>query len=576
MSRYYVGLACTGHDNALAVVDPGGRAVFAEAIERRLQSKRALGCLAENQESIEQVLDRYCDGATEIVVARTWSTEADACLARAERQYAMLLRVLKTSAGQNDAIIEELADLQYILAFVRRGIRDAGAVVEELCRGKCRVEHRAFDHHLTHAATACFTGPKEEATCAVVDGFGENGNTSFYSYQDGRLDQLRGRGRPSGEVAGLGLFYALICKLCGFDPWRGEEWKVMGLAAYGQRDDEVYELMTQCLSVTGLEFRSPPTRPAAVNRLRSFARKRGAAPLTVANLACTGQLFFADMMASLLANGHAAGRSDNLVLGGGCALNSSFNGQILSRTPFSHLHVFAAPADDGNALGAALLAYHEDHPGERFVPRQSPFLGSIMSDGVLANLRRYQGGLRVFCAGGLVHKRTAELLANGKIVAWVQDRAEFGPRALGNRSLLADPRAPGMKARLNDTVKFREEFRPFAPSILHEYGPRYFVDYQESPYMERTLAFREEVKARVPAVVHFDGTGRLQTVKREWNPRYHDLIQEFHELTGEPLVLNTSFNVMGKPIVHSVEDAVAVLMTSGIDALVIGEIVLEK
>jgi carbamoyltransferase len=173
-------------------------------------------------------------------------------------------------------------------------------------------------------------------------------------------------------------------------------------------------------------------------------------------------------------------------------------------------------------------------------------------------------------------RKAAELLAKGRIVGWVQGRAEFGPRALGNRSILADPRSLDVRYRLNATVKFREEFRPFAPAILHEHGDRYFERYQESPYMERTLAFRREVIGTVPAVVHVDGTGRLQTVKREWNPRFHALVSAFHEITGVPLVLNTSYNVMGKPIAHSVEDVLAVFHTSGLDAVFIGDVCLEK
>jgi carbamoyltransferase len=189
----------------------------------------------------------------------------------------------------------------------------------------------------------------------------------------------------------------------------------------------------------------------------------------------------------------------------------------------------------------------------------------------VARLARFAGGLTIRHLPNAIAEETARLLADGKLIGWVQGRAEFGPRALGNRSILADPRDPGMKAHINERVKFREDYRPFAPSILHEHGPEYFEDYRESPYMERALRFRPEAAARVPAVVHADGSGRLQTVKPAWNPRFHQLISAFHQLTGVPLLLNTSFNVMGKPIVHSVEDAVAVLMTTGLDALVIDD-----
>jgi carbamoyltransferase len=175
-----------------------------------------------------------------------------------------------------------------------------------------------------------------------------------------------------------------------------------------------------------------------------------------------------------------------------------------------------------------------------------------------------------------VHQEAARLLAEGKLVGWVQGSAEFGPRALGNRSILADPRPPDMKDKINSLVKFREEFRPFAPSILDEFGEEYFENYQVSPYMERTLKFKESAKKKVPAIVHVNATGRLQSVRREWNPRYYDLIKSFFELTGVPMLLNTSFNIMGKPIIHSVEDAIGLFYTTGLDALILEDYLIEK
>jgi carbamoyltransferase len=296
-----------------------------------------------------------------------------------------------------------------------------------------------------------------------------------------------------------------------------------------------------------------------------------------ADLALAGQRVFEEAVEQLLCNLHARGMSDNLVLTGGCALNSSCNGKLLERTPFQSLYVFCAPGDDGNAMGAALLAFRRDHPDWRPVPGvRSPYLGSRIPPAALARLRELGRVPAIPLTPDEVARRTAELLAEGRLVGWCQGAAEFGPRALGNRSILADPRSAEVKNRLNERVKFREEFRPFAPSILHEFGPDYFENYQESPYMERTLRFRKEVVGRVPGVVHVDGTGRLQTVKREWNAAFHDLIREFHRLTGVPILLNTSFNVMGKPIVHSLEDAVAVFFTSGLDALVVEDLIIIK
>ncbi|TAL49279.1 MAG: carbamoyltransferase, partial [Methylovulum sp.] len=228
-------------------------------------------------------------------------------------------------------------------------------------------------------------------------------------------------------------------------------------------------------------------------------------------------------------------------------------------------------------IGAALLGFYEDHADkQRPVAFQSPYLGSGIAADKLDALKKYGPKSRMLESGENISVIAASYLAEGKIIGWMQGRAEFGPRALGNRSILADPRSEIIKDRINAEVKFREAFRPFAPSILHEHGADYFENYQESPYMERTLRFRPAVLDKVPGVVHVDGTGRLQTVKRSWNNAFYELIDAFYRLTGIPLVLNTSFNVMGKPIIHTVEDALAVFYTSGLDVLIIEDIVIEK
>jgi carbamoyltransferase len=271
------------------------------------------------------------------------------------------------------------------------------------------------------------------------------------------------------------------------------------------------------------------------------------------------------------------GISDNLVLSGGCALNSCYNGRIVNRTGFTRLHVPSAPADDGNALGAAFLAYHRDHPRARPPARAAtPYLGSRISSRPLDSLLRLGRLASTRHCPGTVHQVAASLLADGKVVGWIQGRAEFGPRALGNRSILADPRPSDVRERINAIVKFREPFRPFAPAILDEYGPDWFEDYQVSPYMERTLVWRACAQSRVPGVVHVDRTGRLQSVRRVWNERFYDLIRAFHARTGVPILLNTSFNVVGKPIVHTLEDALGIFCTTAMDALIVEDYVIEK
>jgi carbamoyltransferase len=311
--------------------------------------------------------------------------------------------------------------------------------------------------------------------------------------------------------------------------------------------------------------------------MRRWARPIGAGAMAAADLAFTTQYFYSEVMDALLSSFHAMGVSENLVLVGGCALNSSYNGQIVGRTGFKRLHVPSAPADDGNALGAALLAYRRDHPGEKpAATLRSPYLGSTISKRTLDNLVAFGGIAGMRYLPDALHEDAARLLADGKILGWIQGRAEFGPRALGNRSILADPRRESMKDAINSRVKFREDFRPFAPSILDEHGDDYFEAYQFSPYMERVLTVKEGARKKVPGIVHVDGTARLHSVRRDSNERFYDLIRAFYDRTGVPMLLNTSLNVMGKPIIHSLEDALGLFYTTGLDALVVEDYMIQK
>jgi carbamoyltransferase len=346
----------------------------------------------------------------------------------------------------------------------------------------------------------------------------------------------------------------------------------MGLAPYGKFNKEVYELLRTFMVVKDCRLialrRAFDITPALKALVKDWP---GDDSLKYADLAFTGQFFFSEILSELLENLYRFGISDNLVLTGGCALNSAYNGKVQELTSFKNLHVPCAPADDGNAVGAALLAYYEDNPGAKEVTGvRSPYLGSRMSSDAVERIRRFNKFNSAVTSENICNA-TAELIAQGKIIGWVQGKAEYGPRSLGNRSILADPRNENIKDIINSRVKFREEFRPFAPSILHEHGHEYFENYSESLYMEKALRFKQECVHKVPGVVHVDGTGRLQTVKKEYNERYYNLISAFKEITGVPIVLNTSFNIMGKPIVHSVEDAVAMFCTTGIDILVIND-----
>ncbi|MGH8643542.1 MAG: carbamoyltransferase family protein [Gammaproteobacteria bacterium] len=583
MKTYYVGLATTLHDPAIAIVSPQGEVLFAEATERYLQSKRAINCEPDPLFRIRELLETYCDPKARFVIARTWSpryarfplwVSIAGAFGFIQAPSLSRFNLDKTSAW---LLLERYRLLHLLLCSVSSRVKAGANLVATLRQtyGNRNVVFYDFEHHLTHAATACYTSPFEQAACLIVDGHGEQGTISFFHYQTPKLRLVRHHRGPES----LGALYMLVTELCGFSSLKGEEWKVMGLAPYGQHDAAIARLLGALAKPVknGIRYASPSRVRQLCRALQPYARVSGTDALSTADLAHTWQAYFCELMDALLAQLHALAPSEDLVLSGGCALNSSYAGTILGRLPFQRLYIPSAPADDGNALGAALLAHRRENPGAPLPAiMASPYLGSEISQQALKRVIGLGHSSKARSLSGCVHLEAAKLLASGKILGWVQGRAEFGPRALGNRSVLADPRDPAMKARLNAQVKFRESFRPFAPAILHEHGPAYFYDYQESPFMERTLRFREEVRDRVPAVVHVDGTGRLQTVKREWNQKFYDLIQAFYRLSGVPLVLNTSFNVMGKPIIHSVEDALGLFYTTGLEALVMGDYLIEK
>ncbi len=572
MRRFYIGLGATIHDSALAIVGPSGEPLFAEATERYIQRKKAYNCPPDDLIRAPELIAEHCGGDAELMVAVTWSQEH---LTRLNLMCGhQLLRKC------NDEATWPMPDPVALLVGLRNSISQASLNLVSSKQIPNGVAVTYFDHHLTHAANAVYTSPFEQCAVAVIDAYGETGSTGFFRYQEGSLTPISTGAQGSGPPASLGFFYSRLCALCGFDPIKGEEWKVMGLAPYGTLSPEIYDLLRPMIRVDDLTLTSACSEADMsdrMRRLKSIGRRPGASPMEAADLAYAGQLVFEEVMTELLNNLYKREISDDLAISGGCALNSAYNGKIIEQTGFKNVHVPAAPGDDGNALGAAFLAYRFDQPEAKLQHEiRSPYLGSRMPEAEVKTALEFGRFGKLTKSSSEASENAAALLAQNKIIGWCQGRAEFGPRALGNRSILADPRSIDMKDRINTQVKFREGFRPFAPSILDEYGPKFFENYQTSPYMERTLRFRPEVREKVPAVVHVDGTGRLQSVRREWNPRYYDLIESFRKRTGIPLILNTSLNVMGRPIVHSLEDALGVLFTSGLDALVVENHVIEK
>lgn len=581
--KYYIGLTSTFHDPAMAIVDDKGEVVFAEATERYLQTKRAMGCPADPIVWSQKIIEKYCDPSAEFHIATSWSKKYVKTINRlnffgflnqnpnSRKNKLMFKKLIKTQLPDHNLV--------WMTKKMLASNIQTGSTFERELRVNFDVKKIAtskFEHHLCHAASGVYASGFEDALCLIIDGMGEKGSISFYTYQNNKLEL---KGMHVGFES-LGFFYAFLTYLCDFDPIEGEEWKVMGLAAYGKMNEKYKESLHSILEIKGtkIKFKSTPDKIDQIfksihndinNGEDSFQKR--------ADLAFTGQFLFSEYVLELINNIAPLTTSKNLVFAGGCALNSSFNGKIIPNTRFENLYVPTAPGDDGTSLGAAYLAFQQDNPTKTLPKRLlSPYLGSEISDKEIKLFIEFSGYEKIKHFPGMVHSETAKLLAEGKLIGWAQGKAEFGPRSLGNRAILADSRSEKMKEAINARVKFREEFRPFAPSILAEYGDDFFENYQESPYMERTLRFKEGVKEKVQAVVHVDGTGRLQTVKKEWNEKYHSLISSFHELTGVPVVLNTSFNVMGKPIIHSFNDALTVFFNSGLDVLVVNDYIIYK
>ena len=442
--------------------------------------------------------------------------------------------------------------------------------------------HKWVDHHLAHAASAYFPSPYDQAAVLVVDGVGEWAATTFFHAQGRQIRRLQTISVPQS----IGFCYSAFTEYMGFEPFDAE-YKVMGLAAYG--DPARYrELFKDILRL------EPHGRYrldlSYFNFQYDYGRGRWYSPrmAEVFGPPCPSSELpdqrFADLAASLQERTeqvifhmadwlHQATGSPNLCLAGGVALNSVANGKLLLRGPFQQIYIQGAANDAGCALGAAMYRACAVHRQPRQEMRHL-YYGPAYSSAEIE--KTLQATHMPYRAVENPAETAACLLAADKIVGWYQGRMEFGPRALGNRSILADPRRADMKDRINEAIKFREPFRPFAPSVLKEASLEYFKDIPDSPFMILVTDVLPEKRPIVPAITHADGTGRLHTVERDVNPCYWQVIHRFGELTGVPMVLNTSFNVRGQPIVNTPTEALATFYTSGLDALVIDHFLVEK
>jgi carbamoyltransferase len=460
--------------------------------------------------------------------------------------------------------------------------------------GSVRAAFHNVEHHRAHMASSFFLSPFDRAACMTIDGFGDFVSAMFGSGSGNRLEVNQWVLFPHS----LGLFYTACTQHIGF-PRYGDEYKVMGLAPYGEpeyleafreivllKDHGKFELDLDYFvhHSRGIEMQwqdgAPELGPVYSEAwVKRFGEpRRDGEPLEARhrNLARSAQALAEEVYFHAL--NHLASSVDGrrLCLAGGCAYNSVANGKIFERTPFREVHIHPAAGDAGTAVGAAYWVWHHKLGRPREFELKHAFWGPDYSD---AEVRRAldAAGLNYRWVGSedeLVSS-TADRLIAGDVVGWFQGRSEWGPRALGNRSIVVDPRRREMKDILNARIKRRESFRPFAPSILEERAGEYFVESHPVPFMLQVYKIRPEKRDEIPAVTHVDGTGRLQTVSSESNPLYHRLIHTFGQRTGTPVILNTSFNE-NEPVVNEPQQAIDCFRRTKMDTLVVGKAFLRK
>jgi len=588
-----LGISCYFHDAAAALLRDGQLVAAAE--EERFTRKK------HDYEFPQHAID-FCLGAGGLR-----SEELD-YVAFFEKPFVKFERLILSSMQTfprshhvfREAMITWLGDKLWIKHLIQRrlGVPPSKILFSE--------------HHLSHAASAFFCSPFEDAAILTVDGVGEWTTASLGIGKGTEMKLLKEIRFPHS----LGLLYSAFTAFLGFEVNEGE-YKVMGMAPFGspRYQDKVYKLI-RLESDGGFELNmdyfsfhystektfngkfetlfGPPRDPKALffTPESGFPSYFGDKPMNYKELGKQNQ-YYADVASSIQAVTeeillkmaqyvYQETGLKRLCMAGGVALNSVANGKILRETPFEEIYIQPAAGDGGGAIGAALYAYHVVLGKPRSFVMEHAFWGEEHGPGEIEKFLNEKGiRYRQFDSEEKLIERIVDELQAGKVVGWFQGRFEWGPRALGNRSILADPRRADMKDTVNVKIKFREPFRPFAPSVLVERAEEYFElpkpsRHYPARFMLYVVDVREEKQSILPAITHVDGTGRLQTVQKEVSPRYYRLIENFGQATGVPVVLNTSFNLKGEPIVNTPHEAFRTFSESGMDILALGECVIEK
>lgn len=484
-------------------------------------------------------------------------------------------------------------------------IQDIRGVFDKTFRegpqNRLRAKIYNVDHHRAHLGSAFFVSPYDSAAVVSIDGFGDFVST-MWGIGEGATMKIKDQ---IYFPHSLGLFYLALTQYLGFLDY-GDEYKVMGLAPYGE-PTEIKELRQIVQLKSGGRFElnldyfihhtegvsmvwdggAPKIGTAYSSELVKLfgpARTPGEPILeSHKNLAASLQLVYEEAFFHLLNHVYAQTQNPNLCLAGGCAMNSVANGKIFDKTDFKNLYVQAAAGDAGGAIGAAYYVWHEKLGNPRSFVMNHAYWGPEFTDNEISSelgarsseLKKGNCGVEKVMDENELCERTARAISEDKVIGWFQGRMEWGPRALGNRSILCDPRRADMKEILNLKIKRRESFRPFAPSILRECVSEWFEMDYDVPFMLQVYQIREGKREKIPAVTHVNGSGRLQTVQKDQNPLYYQLISAFNQITGTPILLNTSFNE-NEPIVCQPSEALDCFLRTKMDVLVLGHYYIER
>lgn len=569
---YILGISCFYHDSSAALLR-NGKIVAAVAEERFSRKKH------DSSFPLQAIM--YCLAAENITIK-----DVDA-IGFYEKPFMKFERMLSQQFETFPWSMKSF--VQAIPSWITEKLK-----VPQLIQKRLKYKGEIFfiEHHLAHAASAFLLSPFEKAAIVTVDGVGE-WTTTTYGYGQGNEIGLH---KEIKFPHSIGLFYSTITAYLGFSV-NNAEYKVMGLSAYGVMDKEKNEYYTKLKRVIDIKedgsfeldmeyfaYQYGTRMPS--EKLCSLlggpvSKREGALTQRHKDIAAALQMITEEALTKILCHVHAVTTSDNVVLAGGVALNSVYNGKILKQTPFKNVWIQPDAGDGGTSMGVAAYVYNAILGKKRECVMENAYLGPQFTNEEIEHFLK---------SNNIIYKKyktekdiidtVAKLLHENVVVGWFQGRMEVGPRALGARSILANPTHPKMQEILNVKVKHREKFRPFAPVICVEDAQNYFDCDLPVPasadFMLMVYPIKKKWQEKLPAVTHVDGSGRVQTVRRFQNPAYYDLIQEFGKVSGVPILINTSFNIRGEPIVCSPYDAYKCMMGTEIDYVCMGNFLIKR